>query len=165
MLALANSKPCIWAWVELSWYPTHTPDPLLPGSTLLLCTGKGQGQLSCTHTPRAPSLTPMRSGPVLLCCLGDVQGLLFGLLQWEKGGTSTSSQVFWANSPTLPRQGVEPGFLVFYAMPAFLDCWWEPSNVSSTMPAPCREQGFITILLSGLSILLHSTYSPNSRCL
>lgn len=133
MLDWANSKSCIWAWVELSLYPTHIPVPLLPGSALLLCPGKGQGQLSCAHTPRAPSLTPMLSGPVLLCFLGDVQGLLFGLLQLEKGRTSLSSKAFWGNSPTLPRQGVESSFLV--CLPC-LNCLAADGNILMCLP-PC----------------------------
>lgn len=56
--------------------------------------------------------------------------------------------------PLKLSQGVGPALLVCYDVPALLGCWWELSKVSSTLPAPCREQGFITTFLSGLSMFL-----------
>lgn len=66
----------------------------------LFAQARGRDSSPALTPPRAPSLTPMRSGPVLLCCLGDVQGLLFGLLQWEKGWPAHPLKF---SGPTLPH--------------------------------------------------------------
>jgi hypothetical protein len=81
-----NSNPWIWAWkvIELVNLPAllcpHYQGELSstsPGSSPNGAAGKGQGHLSCSHVLRAGSSVPLPLGPVLLCCPGEGQSLLF----------------------------------------------------------------------------------------
>lgn len=96
----ANLKPWIWFWevaklvFQLTDLHQHRQGKL---STTALAsisnavTGKGQSQLSFIHDLRTVSATPMTPEPALLCCPGEVQGPLSGLLQLVRGRSSFSA--------------------------------------------------------------------------
>jgi hypothetical protein len=71
MLGWTNSKPAS--------FPVHRPLGKLSCSALdgtsNAVTSKGQSQLSCFHALWAGSTVHMPSGPVLLCCPGEMQSL------------------------------------------------------------------------------------------
>lgn len=108
MLEWAKSKPWIWAWLVAEL--VSLPSLLLPhhwgqlSSTGLASSPSAlawqrQSQLSCSRAlrassphlhPQPPLLPPMPTEPALLCCPGEVQGLLSQVLQPVRDRASSS---------------------------------------------------------------------------
>lgn len=94
MLGQTNPKSWVWAWVvaELVRLSVLSPAPAPPKPALLLCPGKGWGQLSFLwHLARNGTGSPvLRSpGPALQHCPGEEQHQLTRLWQLARSGSSS----------------------------------------------------------------------------